>query len=86
MQRLTKAKYWVGKHDEVKRGGGLVSWFLKRQAYSVKEALEKEIQERGKVEYSFGRCTLCGVGEWRELTSGVERIHITYNIYTKPFS
>jgi hypothetical protein len=45
VQRLTKAKYWVGTHDEVKPGGGLVSWFLKRKVLSVKEAMEKEIRK-----------------------------------------
>jgi hypothetical protein len=44
VQRLTKSKYWVGTHDEVKRGGGLVSWVLKRQVYTVKDAIEKEIE------------------------------------------
>lgn len=48
VQRLTKAKYWVGTHDEVKRGGGIVSWFLKRQVYTVKDAMEQEIQETGQ--------------------------------------
>ncbi len=47
-QRLTHAKYWVGTHDEVKRGGGLVSWFLKRDVLTVKEALEKEMAGEGR--------------------------------------
>jgi hypothetical protein len=46
-QRLTGAKYWLGTHDEVKRGAGLVSWFLKRRVLGVKEALEQEVVERG---------------------------------------
>jgi hypothetical protein len=48
VQRLTKAKYWVGTHDEVKRGGGIVSWFLKRHVYTVKDAIEQEVQEIGQ--------------------------------------
>src|SRR6266487_2830802 len=28
VQRMTRAKYWIGTHDEVKRGRGIVSWFL----------------------------------------------------------
>jgi hypothetical protein len=48
VQRLTKAKYWVGTHDEVKRGGGIVSWLLKRYVYTVKDAIEQEVQEIGQ--------------------------------------
>jgi len=44
-QRVLNAKYWVGTHDEVKRGGGLVSWFLKRKVISVGDALEQERQK-----------------------------------------
>lgn len=44
-QRVLNAKYWVGTHDEVKRGGGLVSWFLKRKVISVGDALEQEKQK-----------------------------------------
>ncbi|KAL3425161.1 hypothetical protein PVAG01_04442 [Phlyctema vagabunda] len=46
VQRIINAKYWVGTHDEVKRGGGLVSWWLKRKAITLQEALEKEADER----------------------------------------
>ncbi|KAF2127878.1 hypothetical protein P153DRAFT_432322, partial [Dothidotthia symphoricarpi CBS 119687] len=28
-QRVLRARYWVATHDEVKKGGGLVSWFLR---------------------------------------------------------
>lgn len=44
-QRLLNAKYWIGTHDEVKRGGGIVSWFLKRKVLTVEEALEQEIKK-----------------------------------------
>ena len=44
-QRVLNAKYWVGTHDEIKRGGGLVSWFLKRKVISVGDALEQEKQK-----------------------------------------
>lgn len=47
VQRLLEAKYWVGTHDEIKRGGGIVSWFLERKMVSLKEAIEKEKEERG---------------------------------------
>ena len=41
-QRILNAKYWIGTHDEVKTGGGLVSWFLQRDVFSVKDALDEE--------------------------------------------
>ncbi|KAF2637419.1 hypothetical protein P280DRAFT_407204 [Massarina eburnea CBS 473.64] len=40
-QRILRAKYWVATHDEVKTGGGLVSWFLKRKIWTVEDALNE---------------------------------------------
>lgn len=40
--RATKARYWIGTHDEVKKGTGLVSFLLRRKAWTVEEALEAE--------------------------------------------
>ncbi|KAF7960632.1 hypothetical protein EAE96_000307 [Botrytis aclada] len=48
VQRLLNAKYWVGTHDEVKVGGGIVSWFLNRKVVTLKEALEREVEENGE--------------------------------------
>lgn len=45
-QRLLKAKYWLGTHDEVKRAGGFVRWFLRRRIVSLGEALGVEMVER----------------------------------------
>ena len=42
VQRKIRAKYWVATHDEIKVGGGIVSWFLNRKTITLKEALEKE--------------------------------------------
>jgi hypothetical protein len=39
-QRILQAKYWVATHDEVKKGGGLISWFLRRKVWTVEEALK----------------------------------------------
>ncbi|KAF7864031.1 hypothetical protein EAF04_006996 [Stromatinia cepivora] len=47
VQRLLNAKYWLGTHDEVKMGGGIVSWFLNRKVVTLKEALEREAMENG---------------------------------------
>ncbi|KAJ4292791.1 hypothetical protein N0V90_009454 [Kalmusia sp. IMI 367209] len=40
-QRVLRAKYWVGTHDEVKKGGGLVAWFLRRKIWTLEEALKE---------------------------------------------
>lgn len=48
-QRILKAKYWCATHDEVKRGGGLVSWFLRRNVITVPEALDME-KSRGSLD------------------------------------
>ncbi|CAI6339756.1 unnamed protein product [Periconia digitata] len=40
-QRLLRAKYWVATHDEVKKGGGLVSWFLRRKVWTLEDALKE---------------------------------------------
>ncbi len=37
--RASGAKYWIATHDEVKKGGGLVSFFLRRKVYSIQEAV-----------------------------------------------
>ncbi|KAK7181921.1 hypothetical protein DPSP01_009518 [Paraphaeosphaeria sporulosa] len=39
-QRMLRAKYWVGTHDEVKKGGGLISWFLRRKIWTLEDALK----------------------------------------------
>lgn len=56
------ARYWVGTHDEIKKGGGLISWFLRRKVISVREALLEENRkarimtaERGGVGGQSGR-------------------------------
>ncbi|KAF2496944.1 hypothetical protein BU16DRAFT_458538 [Lophium mytilinum] len=38
-QKVLNAKYWVGTHDEVKTGFGLISWFLRRKVVSLEEAV-----------------------------------------------
>jgi hypothetical protein len=43
-QRMLGAKYWMGTHDEEKKGKGIVSWFLRRKVYSVQEAVDKEMK------------------------------------------
>jgi hypothetical protein len=50
VQRMLGAKYWVGTHDEVKKGGGLVAWLLRRKVLSLEEALREEESRSNGVE------------------------------------
>lgn len=49
LQRLLKAKYWVGTHDERKKSGGILAPFLRRRTVTLKEALERERKGKGFV-------------------------------------
>lgn len=40
--RLLKSQYWVGTHDEVKKGGGLLAPFLRRKAWNLADVWSKE--------------------------------------------
>jgi hypothetical protein len=42
LQRQINAKYWLSTHDEVKKGGGLVGWILKRKVITLDDALHSE--------------------------------------------
>lgn len=48
--RASGARYWVATHDEAKRGGGVVSWFLSRTTYSLRDAVEAEEAEEAEEE------------------------------------
>lgn len=47
-QEILHSKYWVGTHDEVKIGGGLIAPFLRRKAYTLLEVLGRETPGDGK--------------------------------------
>ncbi|KAF2273424.1 uncharacterized protein EI97DRAFT_436079 [Westerdykella ornata] len=52
-QRILQAKYWVATHDEVKIGGGLIAWFLRRRKWTVEEAVaevRRDMREQGELE------------------------------------
>lgn len=70
-QRLLQAKYWVATHDEVKKGGGLISWFLRRKVWTVEEALVEasagEGSKGGRAEFEDVRFQNMGNGESRIL-------------------
>ncbi|KAF2758625.1 hypothetical protein EJ05DRAFT_537957 [Pseudovirgaria hyperparasitica] len=43
-QRKLQSRYWIGTHDEIKRGGGIVARFLRRKVITLQEAVEQEKQ------------------------------------------
>lgn len=47
-QRICEAKYWLSTHDEVKRAGGLVHYFLKRKIWTFEDVLQAERVEDRK--------------------------------------
>jgi hypothetical protein len=40
--RLLNSQYWVGTHDEVKKGGGFIAPFLRRKAWNLTDVWSKE--------------------------------------------
>ena len=48
-QRICKAKYWIGTHDELKKPAGIIAPFLRRSIISVQEALDREKKDKGGV-------------------------------------
>ena len=60
-QRVCKAKYWVGTHDEVKKGGGILAPFLRRTVLTIQEAVDKERAERGQSLGSMDLADMNGV-------------------------
>lgn len=76
-QRLLNAKYWISTHDEIKKGGGLVSWFLQRDVISVQQALEEEkrVKNHGKnVEVDVELVDAFEETNWVELRNGESRV------------
>lgn len=56
-QRILKSRYWVATHDEIKKGGGIVAWFLQRKIISLEDALNEEA-ERLKAQSGNGELSL----------------------------
>lgn len=67
-QRICHAKYWVGTHDEVKRGGGVIAPLLRRTVLTIQDAVEQEKAEKGHLG-SSGLEEMEGV-KFAELRSG----------------
>lgn len=68
-QRICKAKYWVGTHDEVKKPGGVLAPFLRRSIITIPEALEKETDEKGSISESSALADMEKVN-FSDLSSG----------------
>jgi hypothetical protein len=45
-QTILKSKYWIGTHDEVKVGGGLIAPFLRRKIYTLEDALKAQEKDK----------------------------------------
>ncbi|MCJ1322007.1 hypothetical protein MMC15_007352 [Xylographa vitiligo] len=52
-QRVCKAKYYIGTHDEAKEGKGILLPFLRRKELTVQDALEKEQVENADAAAHF---------------------------------
>lgn len=46
-QKVLDAKWWIGTHDEDKKGGGVVSWFLRRKKIPLQDAMAKVADVEG---------------------------------------
>jgi hypothetical protein len=73
VQRMLNAKYWVGTHDEVKKGGGLVGWFLRRKILSLEEALKEEERKLNDAKDEVDRGTI-GEIRFEEVGNGESRV------------
>ena len=45
-QTILKSNYWVGTHDEVKVGGGIIAPFLRRKACTLQDALKAQGKDK----------------------------------------
>jgi hypothetical protein len=77
-QRILRAKYWVATHDEVKKGGGFVSWFLKRRVWTLEDAL-REARKDDKGDAVQGNGWGCARDEFedvrfQEMRNGESRV------------
>jgi hypothetical protein len=71
-QRILRAKYWVATHDEVKKGGGFISWWLRRRAWTLEDALREAQAEMEGEDTAMG-----GVLEdvrFQDMANGESRI------------
>lgn len=73
-QEILKAKYWVATHDEVKKGGGLISWWLRRKVWTLEDALkEAQAEMEGSNGTSGTGHTLDSV-RFQDMANGQSRV------------
>jgi hypothetical protein len=65
-QSLLKARYWVGTHDEVKKGAGLIGPLLRRKQHTIEDALAQAMKTAPK---GTAKQTTADVS-WLELGNG----------------
>ncbi|KAK4950962.1 hypothetical protein LTR10_010955 [Elasticomyces elasticus] len=79
VQRLLKADYWIGTHDEIKEGKGLVGWLLRRDDVTYGDAVKKGWKDKdgksgnSKKELSEVLSDLDGTN-WVELRNGESKV------------
>lgn len=79
-QRILRASYWMGTHDEVKTGGGLIARFLQREEITLRDALDQERKSRQNGEKGMANGELGAVLDsfddtnWADLRNGESKI------------
>ena len=54
-QKVLNARWWIGTHDEDKKGGGVVSWFLRRKKIPLQDAMSQVAKAEHEGEESLGK-------------------------------
>jgi Beta-lactamase superfamily domain len=68
-QKLLKARYWVGTHDEVKKGAGLIGPLLRRKQLTIEDALKQATKSAAGASGNETPMTAKDVS-WLELENG----------------
>jgi hypothetical protein len=74
-QKILRAKYWVATHDEVKKGGGFISWWLRRKAWTLEDALrEARAEMDGEDTHMGGHGDVFEDVRFQDMANGESRI------------
>lgn len=65
-QKLLNAPYWVGTHDEVKKGAGLIGPLLRRKQHTIEDALKQAAKDAS----NGGSSMTAKEVSWLELGNG----------------
>ena len=52
-QKVLNARWWIGTHDEDNKGGGVVSWFLRRKKIPLQDAMSQVAKAENSGEASL---------------------------------